>query len=73
MTVSERQFKDFLESTDETIWEMHILPNGIEPTVTNEPVNIVIVHTDSSDECGLVFGGIREDHYKKLYEWVFQK
>lgn len=71
MTASEKQLKDFIESSTETIFDMEIEPNGIEPTVTNEPVNIVKVFTCSSSDCGYTFGGIRESHFERMSKVVF--
>lgn len=71
MTKAEQQFKNFIETTDEDIFDMQIVPNGAEPEVTNEPTNIVHIQSSDSPDCiGYVFGGVRVSMFEKMREYV---
>jgi hypothetical protein len=71
MTKAESQFMNFIETTDEDIFDMQIAPNGIEPEVTNEPTNIVFVYTNNvPDSTGYIFGGIRINMFERMKKYI---
>lgn len=71
MTKAEEQFKNFIETTDEDIFDMQIVPNGIEPEIANEPTNIVHIQSSNSpDYVGYIFGGIRISMFERMKEYI---